>query len=220
MSIEKQRTATFRSDAFEVATIEQAKQVTVTAELGTTTEERWEKETQYLTDDITRFLPISAESCVLDYGSGLGRISKELIARCGCRMIGVDASKSMRQLSPEYVLSERFTVWSPEVLDTMIAQGFQADFAISLWVIQHVFDAQEVIQRITRALAAGGLFYTLNSNRRCVPTDHGWVHDGFDVQSHLRQTLVEEESHFLPPTVTTELLAKSCIVQVLRKLSK
>jgi SAM-dependent methyltransferase len=209
-------TAIFRPDAFEVATLEQAMQITVTREDGTTSRERWEKETPFLLDDISKHLAIDSNSCVLDYGCGVGRIAKGLIDRSGCRVIGVDASKSMRLLSPEYVLSERFTVWSPEVLDKMIAKGFRANLAICLWVIQHVFDPVEVIERIARALAAGGHFYALNQARRCVPSDRGWVDDEFDVRSGLRRAFEEEDFHRLPESVTTPELAAMSMVQVLR----
>ncbi len=194
MSTVEPRPAIFRPDVFEVATLDQAMRITVTPESGTSTEERWAKETRYLIEDIGNFLKIGPPSRVLDFGSGVGRLSKELIERFGCRVIGVDASKSMRLLSPGYVLSDQFVIWSPEVLDQMVARGFRVDFAISLWVIQHVLDAKDVIARIHRALAPGGLFYVLNAETRCVPTDQGWVNDGFDVQAALRQSFVEEES--------------------------
>jgi SAM-dependent methyltransferase len=209
--------AIFRPQAFEASSIEEAMHVTVTPEPGTTSKERWEKETPFLVEDISKWLPIDANSSVLDYGCGVGRISKELIDKLGCRVIGVDASPSMRRLAPEYVESERFTVWSPELLQKLTAKGFQADFAISLWVIQHVLDPVQVIQAINMALRPGGLFYALNQTVRCVPTDKGWTDDGFDVRSGLRQVFQEEEFHSIPESATTHLLASFSMIQVLRK---
>jgi SAM-dependent methyltransferase len=216
-SEEKRVVVTFRSEAYEVATIEQAMALIVTPELGTTTEERWEKETRYLADNINSFLAIRPESCVLDYGCGIGRIAKALIDKFGCRVIGIDTSRSMRQLAPEYVLSERFTIWSPETLDKMIAKGFRADCAICLWVIQHAFDPLDVIGRIDRALAPAGLLYALNSASRCVPTSEGYSDDGFDVRSALSRVFSEENYHLMPATVTTPNLASVSMIEVLRK---
>ena len=216
-SAETPRPAIFRPDVFEVGTFEQARRITVTPEQGTTTEERWEKETAFLLEDISRFLPIRADSRVLDYGCGPGRVAKVLIERFGCRVIGVDSSKAMRLLSPGYVLSEQFVTWAPEVLDLMVDRSYQVDFAISLWVIQHVLDPKEVIQRIYNALAPGGVFYALNAEIRCVPTDQGWVNDGFDVQAALRQTFEEQAAHRLPEAATTQQLAAHTWIQVLRK---
>lgn len=211
------RTAVFRPEAFEVANIEQAKSVIVTPERGTTTEERWQKETPYLVGDIAQRPPIGPETTVLDYGCGIGRIAKELIARCGCRVVGVDASKTMRDLAPGYVLSERFIVWSPEVFEKMLDRGFRVDCAISLWVIQHVLDPRQVIGLIHAAVRPGGMFYALNQQGRCVPTDLGWVNDGFDVWSALASTFAEEARHFLPESVTTAELARQALIQVLRR---
>jgi SAM-dependent methyltransferase len=213
------RVGTFRPEVFEVATLDQAKAITVTVEEGTTTEERWEKETFFLLEDICKCLAIGKDSCVLDYGCGTGRVAKGLIDRTGCRVVGVDSSKAMRLLSPEYVLSERFTVCSPDVLQKIIAKGFAADFAICLWVIQHALYPSDVIQRIYTALRPNGVLYALNQQTRCVPTDIGWLDDGFDVKSGLRQAFQEEDFRSLPLHVTTAQISAVSMIQVLRKAS-
>jgi SAM-dependent methyltransferase len=207
----------FRPETFEVTTIADAKRIIVTPEPGTTTEERWEKETAYLVADIGTHLGIRPETCVLDYGCGIGRVAKGLIDQFGCRVVGVDFSSSMRLLAPEYVLSERFNVWSPDLLGKMVAKGFRADAAICLWVLQHVLDPMAVMRRIAGALLAEGLLYTLNQATRCVPTDRGWVNDGFDVHAGLYTVFKEEHRHGLPASVTTPELAASSMIQLLRK---
>ena len=58
------RQAVFRNDVYEVDTLEKAKAITVTPEAGTTTEERWEKETTFLSKHIGGQLGLSAEDCV------------------------------------------------------------------------------------------------------------------------------------------------------------
>lgn len=214
---QEKRTAVFKPEVFEVASLEQAKSIIVTAERGTTTDERWQKETPFLAGDIVERLNIGPESLVLDYGCGIGRISKELIARCGCRVIGIDASKAMRELAPGYVLSERFNVWSPEVLEQMLDRGFHVDCAISLWVIQHVLEPKTTIDLIRRALRSGGLFYALNQETRCVPTDLGWVNDGIDVWAALAGTFAEQQRYNLPESVSTAALSRMSVIQVLRR---
>ena len=197
--------------------LRQAMTVTVTPEPGTTTDERWRKETRYLVDDIGSLLPLTPESCVLDYGCGTGRIAKELIERYGCCVIGIDTSRSMRVIASAYVRSKRFTVCSPAGLDTMIARGFRADSCICVWVIQHAFSATDVIGRISRALKPGGLVYSLNQLTRSVPTDKGWLDDGFDMRAGLCRALSEENIHSLPEHATTAQLAASTMIQILRK---
>src|SRR5262245_44352639 len=131
-------TATFRPEVFEARTIEEAKGLIVSPEPGTTTDERWQRETAFLVEDIVRNLQIGPDTCLLDYGCGTGRLSKALIENTGCRVVGVDSSKAMRLFAPEYVLSDRFIVWSPEILAKMVEKGFRVPRAICLWVLQHV----------------------------------------------------------------------------------
>ena len=54
MNNRQRRNAVFQPDGFEVSTLWQAMLVTVTPARGTTTLERWHKETRYLIDDIGR----------------------------------------------------------------------------------------------------------------------------------------------------------------------
>lgn len=213
----EQRQAIFRPEVYEVDTLEQAKRVTVTAEQGTTTEERWEKETAFLIEQIGRYLKLKKKDCVLDYGCGVGRLAKAMIDQYGCRVIGVDTSKSMRDMAPEYVLSERFTVWSPEVLAKMTAGGFRFEKAICLWVLQHVLNPVETIDLIDSALAEGARFYVLNQDFRCVPTNLGYVNDGQDVGALLDERFERSKHLRLPEEVTIPVIAEQTSIYVLRK---
>jgi SAM-dependent methyltransferase len=121
----------YRPDVFDVASEAHARQIILTPERGTTTDERWQKETPFLVEDISKHLSLTANTCLLDYGCGIGRLAKPLIEKHDCRVVGVDVSPSMRLLAPGHVLSDRFLIWSPEVLDQMIAKGFRADAAIT-----------------------------------------------------------------------------------------
>jgi ubiquinone/menaquinone biosynthesis C-methylase UbiE len=211
--------AVYQPEIFDVHSIEEAVEIIVTATEGTTAQERWEKETPFLVKDIGELFEIGPETSVLDYGCGIGRVAKGLIDAFGCRVIGVDFNPSMRQLAPEYVLSERFTIWSPEVLDKMIAKRFRADAVLCLWVLQHVLDVQKIIDRVAGVLKPSGLLYVLNSQTRCIPTDRGWVDDGVDVSAKLRAALHEEHRKPLPERVTVAKLARMSVIQILRKPS-
>ena len=207
----------FEPEVFEVESVEQAMRLITSPEPDATTEERWEKETPWLVDDIGRCLAIDANCHLLDYGCGIGRIAKPLIERFGCRVTGVDSSRSMRAMAADYVRSDRFAARSTEELDTLIGQGFQADCSISLWVIQHVYDPAAVIGRIERAMHAGGRLYAMNERQRIVPTNLGWCDDRLDVPAALRAAFAEEANHGLPVEVTTPRLASATTIQILRK---
>jgi SAM-dependent methyltransferase len=91
---------TYNPEIFSVPNLSQAKNIILTAE-SSTTEERWKTETPMLAALIAAHNKIGPDTVMLDYGCGIGRMAKELIARHGCRVIGVDISPSMRALSIE-----------------------------------------------------------------------------------------------------------------------
>lgn len=177
---------TYNPEIFDVGSIEAARQIILTGE-GSTPDERWESETPYLADAIQNALAITADTVLIDYGCGIGRMAKELIRRHGCRVIGVDISNNMRILAPNYVQSSRFLACSPEMLDMLLARNFVADAAISIWVLQHCLRPAEDIDRIYRSLAPGSGLFVLNNLYRAVPTkEKYWVNDGLDIKSLLR----------------------------------
>ena len=177
--------ANYQPQVFDVGDLEQARRIILTPEVGTTTEERWLTETPWLADRILEHFPLAENHLVIDFGCGVGRLAKALIARTGCWVIGVDMSASMRQLAPGYVGSAKFSVISPPVLDLLTARGVRAELALSIWVLQHVARPHDDIGRLQRVLVPGGGVFIANNKRRAVPTDRGWAHDGIDIDAML-----------------------------------
>jgi 2-polyprenyl-3-methyl-5-hydroxy-6-metoxy-1,4-benzoquinol methylase len=176
---------TYHPEIFDTATPEQARQIILTGE-GSTTEDRWRIETPYVAGLIASGMTLDANSVVIDYGCGIGRLSKELIARHGCRVIGVDISAKMLAMAVDYVQSDRFLPLAPAMLDGLVAKGFRADAAISIWVLQHCLKPAVDIERIDRAVAAQGTIFVLNNIYRAVPTrEADWANDGIDIKATL-----------------------------------
>lgn len=210
-------TAAYRPGIFEVGDLDAAKEIILTPEAGTTTQERWEYETPFLVDEIGRALGLDERSCVLDYGCGVGRIAKGLIERYNCCVIGVDISTSMRQLAPGYVKSESFAVCAPEMLDQLIARGLRVTHAYSCWVLQHCLAPDHDLARIESALAEGGGLFVLNGRYRSVPTDRGWAADGIDVEELLVRRFEKIAEGGLPEVISTPELARTSFTMTLRK---
>ena len=103
MDWERSMLLTYNPDVFDVNDMAQAKRVILTAEEGSTTEERWQAETPYVADLIEASIEITDQTILVDYGCGVGRMAKELIIRRGCSIIGIDISRSMRSLATVYV---------------------------------------------------------------------------------------------------------------------
>jgi cyclopropane fatty-acyl-phospholipid synthase-like methyltransferase len=198
------QTPTYSPEVFNVANIAEAKAIILTTESDdATTDQRWERETPYLID-LMAGLKLTPESFVLDYGCGIGRLSKGLIERYGCRVVGVDISQNMRTLASNYVASDRFTACSPGMIS---ASGMQFDAAIAVWVLQHCFKPEEDIARIKSAMKPGAGLFVVNAHLRVVPTAMGWVDDGGDVRGILETEFRRVTSGLLDPAVVSRTVS-------------
>lgn len=211
------RTAVYFPSVFEKASEDDARAVILTPEEGTSTEERWTKETPFLTSDLASFLLPSRDSLLLDYGCGLGRIARELIAAHGCRVLGVDIAKSMRQMAPAYVDDDRFSVVTKPVLAAMAASGLRLEGGYAIWVLQHCPDPAEDIALIKSVLKSGGLFYVLNNRHAVVPSDQGWVDNGVDIVPILDREFEVVDVSQLPLACTTPAISRGSFIARLKK---
>ena len=177
---------TYSPDIFFKPTLEEAKSIILTPITTATTEERWQFETEAMTNLISRMVgPITSETVILDYGCGIGRIAKALIQRYDCFVVGVDLTASMRKFAMEYVESQKFMACSPWMLHRL---NIQADHALAIWVLLHCWIPIEDITLIRRVLKPSGSLFVVNEWTRVVPTiDNTCVDDCIDVQKLLKE---------------------------------
>jgi SAM-dependent methyltransferase len=198
------RVLTYNPAMFDVPDEATARRIILTPD-GRSTAERWATETPGLAALSGAVLSLSAASLVLDYGCGIGRMSKALIERFGCRVVGVDISPKMRELAPAYVQSDQFEVISREEL---LAREVSFDAALAIWVLQHCHRPETDCEIIRRKLSNGGRLLVVNNHFRAVPvTERPWANDGFDVAAHLRTVFEEREYGALPIDLVGEALA-------------
>jgi SAM-dependent methyltransferase len=209
--------ANYDPRVFDAADMESAKFVILNPLPDMTTAERWEVETRNLVALLGRIMPLDANSCVLDYGCGIGRLAKGLIERYGCQVVGVDISARMRELAREYVQTDRFIACSPDELDQRVAGGLRATHACACWVIQHCLEPDIDLDRIHSTLVHGASFFVLNSNLRWVPTDRGWAQDGISVEKLLAARFEVVAKSDNPAEVVSPLLAGQSYSMLLRK---
>jgi SAM-dependent methyltransferase len=167
----------YTPEVFETRDEAAARWIILTPEAGMSSEQRWELESPWLAERL--FFP--ADGLVLDYGCGIGRLSK-LIEHA---VLGVDLSSSMRRQAEGYVARESFGVVSPTMFRQMTHGGMRCAGAIAAWVLQHVEDPRATIAEIAAVLDEGAPFYVLNQFRRCVPASGDWSDDGLDVHALL-----------------------------------
>jgi len=205
MTAVQKQTVTFRPEFYDIGTLQEAKEVILGPEAHETVEQRWERETPYLGDLMQRTLGLTEASLLLDYGCGVGRMSKEMIRRSGCRAVGIDYSTNMRALAANYVDSRRFSAADAGMLDLI---GVKFDAAIAVWVLQHCLDPKENIAHIHAALRPGGRFFVLN-DLRLIPTNVGFIRDDVDVTALLDGNFTLVERIDLDPLLGRDLAPRS-----------
>jgi SAM-dependent methyltransferase len=202
------KTVTYDPTIFDVTDLDRARRIILTPLGDQRTDARWETETPYLAELIGSALGLGPESVVIDYGCGIGRISKALIERYGCTVLGVDISAQMRSFAPQYVDASGFSAVSRRVLERMVAKGFRADAAISIWVLQHCRQPADDIHLLRSALGNDSKMVIVNNENRAVPTKEiPWFNDGVDVRELLNSKFAEENSGRLDADVVGELIA-------------
>lgn len=176
---------------FDVGSIEEAVNIILTEDSGVSSHDRWEKETPYLVQ-LMRGLNITEKSVVLDYGCGIGRLSRALIEAYGCTVVGVDISANMRAFASHYVGNHHFMACHPSSLDKF---GIKFDAALAVWVLQHSARPESDVERIAGALKPDARFFVLNEERRFVPTKEvTWVDDGVSVRDVINGHFKEIQS--------------------------
>lgn len=200
--------ATYSPAVFDVPDEAAARRIILTREYEQDTAERWERETPYLTDLFASQIRLSPESLVIDYGCGVGRLSKALIARFGCRVLGVDLSEQMRALAPGYVGSPLFSVVSPPVFQMLGLRGLQASAALSVWVLQHCQNPDLDVGLLAAAMRPDAPFFLVNNVGRALPTQEGrWATDGVDIRNVVAARFEARADGKLDPAVVPPRLS-------------
>lgn len=177
-------------EVFDVYSLEQAKHVVLTSEIDKPN--KFEYETQYLINNLKLELDIKENTKILDYGCGMGRVSRELVNQFNCDVIGLDISDSMLRMADLYVLNpSRFkTCHEYNELESI-------DVILAILVLQHAEDPATAIKNIVDTLKVGGYFVLLNENTRYVPNGIDnenyviWENDNFDVFSEVEKYLTK-----------------------------
>jgi len=124
----------------------------------------------------------------------------------------------MRLLAPHYVLSERFTVCSPENLDRLLDHGLACDHGYAVWALQHCAWPDQDVARIRRALRPGGFFSMVNARKRLVPVDGGWLDDGVSIEALLNANgFAELRTDSLPVEAVPPAVAAHAVVKLYRR---
>lgn len=177
-------------ECFDVTTFNQAKHVVLSNDPNNPN--KFEQETNFLVDTIEQqeFISLNENSVVLDFGCGMGRVSKEIIRRFNSKVIGLDISPSMLRFAKLYTGTvDKFEATHEYNTPNSI------DLALSILALQHAENAQKELDNIIDTLKDNGIFVLLNEHGRWIPTgvdNNGfieWSDDGFDVIGYANSKL-------------------------------
>lgn len=173
----------YRDEIFYPQTLAAAKDIVLSPD--PLDPQKFEQETRYLITFLKEQDLIRGDAHVLDFGCGMGRLSKALIDTLGCRVTGVDLSENMLYFAKRYVDNPRFMVQrTPEGI---------FDVALAVLVLQHVEHPEREIACLARSLAVGGKLVVVNEAKRFVPSDIDadgyviWHDDGIDIFELLKK---------------------------------
>lgn len=157
----------YNPDFFNPGTFEDAKRVVLGYGLSET-ENKWEIETRWNINLFKTKNFINKESVVLDWGCGVGRLSKVIIENFGCRVVGVDLSQKMLEYARENVNSENFTTLTVDEYKNIDIKFTEA---IAVWTVQHSIDPDGDIKLIKQNLLKEGKLFVFEETHPCLPTN-------------------------------------------------
>lgn len=168
---------TYNPDFFTPSDIADAKRI-ILGYGAAETPDRWHIETNWNIKLFKSKNFITQHSVVLDWGSGIGRLSKAMIDEFGCRVVGVDINPTMREYSVDYVNSDKFTPMSVEEFRNN--DSIQFSNVISVWTLQHSVTVVEDLELIQSRLLPDAEVFIFEAAERCVPimaleNGHTWA---------------------------------------------
>jgi 2-polyprenyl-3-methyl-5-hydroxy-6-metoxy-1,4-benzoquinol methylase len=171
-------------EVFEPTTIQHAMHICLTSDPENPN--KFLEETSFFVKAISEYNIINPDTKVLDFGCGMGRISRGFVEYFGCNVIGLDANENMLKFANIFVGNpKKFTTV------TEYKEKETIDVAVACFVLQHVQDPDKEIQTIYDSLKLGGHLILLNENIRYVPDDIDkgnfiiWKDDEYNIFSAL-----------------------------------
>ena len=206
----------YNSDFFIPKSLEHAKNIILTPE-NDTTDSRWNKETDWIIKTSDLFMNIDSNSFILDWGCGLGRISKSLIDKYQCRVMGIDIEQKMLEYATSYVDSDLFCTMNYEESFQNLNK-FKFSHIFSCWVFQHSNKIQYEIPLLYSSMNFDSQLFVLELDKKAIPNKNGgYFDDGVSTSSILGMFYDIEVYGKIPTKFTTEKIKNMSWWGILKK---
>lgn len=205
---------TYNPNFFKPKDMEHAKRIILTKE-DSSTEKRWESETHWQTKVLGALTNIDNNSCVLDWGCGIGRLSRSLIEEYNCSVYGVDIQQKMLDYADDYVNSDNFTGITYDNVNEIRKRKYT--HILSVWVLQHSINVEDEVKLLYDCLEDTGRVLIVENHRKVIPDYEYYYDDGVSVMENLKQYFEPEVIGNLPESFSTPQLIKSSWWAILRK---
>jgi len=180
-----------------------ARSIILTSE-DSTTDARWEYETCWTLKMCETFTDITSNSIVLDWGCGVGRLSKALIDKFGCQVVGVDLEPKMLDFAKDYVNNNRFSAITRTEAYSQLPSKFFTH-TLSVWVFQHSIDLEKEIPLVYRSMQPGAWLLVVENITKAIPDAVAFFDDGVQTSNVLDNTGFETQATGKIPLAYTSL---------------
>lgn len=208
----------YNPDFFIPTSVEHAKNIILTPE-DSSVDDRWEKETVWTKNVVSSLMNITPDSVVLDWGCGIGRISKMLIDTFGCQVVGVDLQPKMLEYAKEYVNSDKFTTLEHKDIFTFFPKD-KFTHVFSCWVFQHSNKAQYEIPLIYQSMKDNSQLFVLECNSKAIPHMNGYYDDNVSTRNILEKFYDMNALGVIPIHITTKKISEMSWWGILKKRFK
>jgi ubiquinone/menaquinone biosynthesis C-methylase UbiE len=158
---------TYNPEFFNPVDIEDAKRIVLGYGIAET-ESKWNVETEWNLRLFNQKQFLNENSIVLDWGVGIGRLSKAIIEKFNCQVAGVDINENMVMYSRKHVNSNKFT--SMTVTEFIETNTTKFTNAIAVWALQHSIDVVSDLSLIKDNLLPSGKLFVFEERNPCIPT--------------------------------------------------
>ena len=164
----------YNKDFFIPKSFEDAKRIVI-GYGGIETKDKWNIETNWIENLLREKNFLNEDSIVLDWGVGVGRLSKMLIDKFGCEVIGVDINNEMLNYAKEYVSSDKFT---GILVDDLYKLNKKCTHVIAVWTLQHSPHVNDDIKKIYMMTTYNAKMFIFENTLPVIPikNDIPWFH--------------------------------------------